>query len=142
MDAEPGPLAGEAQLWLLLVFLETAVPMWVSAAATWPAERLSREAREATSVLAHGAAALAGPAGAPPGPGVECSTAQDPAAGLSRAAVYDAIAKSLALGALAPGGVSWLGRHWCAAPHGTCPGMIPAAWLPGPAAPQLAAHCQ
>ena len=143
MRGEPGaiscgPLPG------LLVFLETAVPMWAAAAATWPAERLAREAHAAGAVLASGSDALLGAACPSPGPQTERlpvpgmlartkgpAPAGAAAAEVSRAEVYTAIAQALALGALLPGGVTWLGRHWCAAPHGTCPGVIPATWLPG-----------
>ena len=61
----------------------------------------------------------------------EQATAEVKAAGFGRADIVNAIAKALGLAALLPGGVTWLGRHWCTAPHGTCPGMIPGAWMPG-----------
>jgi hypothetical protein len=133
-----------AQTRLLRVFLETAVPMWAAAAAAWPAERIAREAHQAREVLAHGAAALFQPDRTSPGPGPGCpagpnvltiTTGQAAvganAAGFRHADIFDAIAKALGLAALLPGGVTWLGRHWCTAPHETCPGMIPAAWMPG-----------
>jgi hypothetical protein len=40
------------------------------------------------------------------------------------AEIFNAVAKGLGLGALVPGGVTWLGRHWCTTPHGKCPGTL------------------
>jgi hypothetical protein len=140
------PFDGEQirTLRLLLVFLETAVPMWAAAAAAWPPERRAREAHQARESLAHGADALFQPDRMPAGPVPERlsgpsvltisrkqAAAGVRAAGFSQAEIFDVIAKALAISALLPGGVTWLGRHWCAAPHGTCPGVIPAAWMCG-----------
>jgi hypothetical protein len=159
VSAEPGAIPGGPLPGLLLVFLETAVPMWAAAAATWPAERLAGEARAAGEVLARGSDALLGPTCLSAGPEAEwlpvlgtlARTKEQAAAGVAPAGfscaevyseVHTAIAKALALGALRPGGVTWLGRHWCVAPHGTCPGVIPATWLPGQVPLQQAAAGQ
>ena len=39
----------------------------------------------------------------------------------TRGRLLSALARGLALGALQPGGVTWAGAHWCAAPHPACP---------------------
>lgn len=131
-------------------FLETTVPMWVVEVSRWPAERLARESAAAGDLVAHGADVLfraAAPRGkaatAPAGtlhgqPGTRSRAAAGATASPSppcAGEILNAIARGLAIGALQPGGVTWLGLHWCTAPHGACPGIIPAAWLsPSPAA--------
>lgn len=35
--------------------------------------------------------------------------------------LFDLLARGLACAAIEPGGVSFAGRHWCAAPHDGCP---------------------
>src|SRR5215471_15823155 len=105
----PPPPAGREQTALLLLTLETAVPMWAVTVASWPAGRRAR----AASARAQAAAG-------------------DTARGYRPAEVCTAIAKGLGIGACQPGGVTWFGRHWCTAPHGTCPGVIPASLLPEP----------
>src|SRR5215472_3773959 len=54
----PPPPAGREQTALLLLTLETAVPMWAVTVASWPAGRRAREACEAAEVIAHGADVL------------------------------------------------------------------------------------
>lgn len=39
----------------------------------------------------------------------------------TRSQVLNAMATCLALGAHQPGGVTWVGAHWCTAPHNECP---------------------
>lgn len=39
----------------------------------------------------------------------------------TRGRLLSALARGLALGAMQPGGVTWAGAHWCAAPHDACP---------------------
>lgn len=143
MSTERGHFRGGPLEGLLLTFLETAVPMWAAAAASWPAGRLSQETRDTGELLARCSDALLGLDCAYPGPAADRSPAPGVltigreqaaqgarTAGAGRADILNAIAKALALGALMPGGVTWLGRHWCVAPHGTCPGVISAVWLP------------
>jgi hypothetical protein len=127
----------------LLLVLETAVPMWAVKVAGWPADRRMREARGAGDVVAHGAGVLFSPPARKPGqtgtggPALVAITKDQADAGVKAreyrpAEVFNAIAKGLGIGACQPGGVTWLGKHWCTAPHGTCPGVIPAGLLPEP----------
>lgn len=39
----------------------------------------------------------------------------------TRSRLLSAMATCLALGAHQPGGITWTGAHWCAAPHPDCP---------------------
>jgi hypothetical protein len=141
VTTRPDHPGGGQQAGLLLVFLEAAVPMWAAAAATWPADRLAREAIRAGEMLSRDEEPLLGPGSGCPGaepdqgcaPGTLTIVTDHAAARYRRADICTAIAKSLALVALTSGGVTWLGHHWCAAPHGNCPGVIPAGWLCGPA---------
>jgi hypothetical protein len=128
----------------LLLFLEAAVPLRAMEMSQWPPERRVQEAAAAADLIAHGADVLFRPDGTLPestaarlrAPTVLTLTREQAAAGIKAsgfrpAEIFNAIAKGLAIGALQPGGVTWFGQHWCTAPHGTCPGVIPAAWLPG-----------
>jgi hypothetical protein len=142
MPFPPHPADSEPTA-LLLLTLETAVPMWAVTAASWLAERRVRESQDAAEVIAHGADVLFhAPARKPgktgtTGPGLAAITREQADAGVTArgyrpAEVFNAIAKGLGIGAYQPGGVTWLGRHWCTAPHGACPGVIPASLLPEP----------
>ena len=142
----PGPRhpADDERARRLLPFLQAAVPMWAARMAAWTPERRQHEAMACGDIIAHGADVLFRPG--KPSLGRRAATRSAPTAltwdrgrgGAIRewrpAEIFNAIAKGLAIGALQPGGVTWLGQHWCTAPHGECPGVIPAAWLPGPAA--------
>jgi len=127
---------------VLLLFLEAAVPMWISTVSAWSPERRIREGYEAGELLACGADVLFRPDDTYPGsvakrlakPNVLTITREQADAGVKAigfrpAEIFNAIAKGLALGALLPGGVTWLGRHWCTAPHGKCPGEASAPAL-------------
>jgi len=125
--APPHPADSERTA-LLRVTLETAVPMWAVTVASWPTGRRLREAHEAAEVISHGADVLFHAPMRKPGAAAPGQMARE----YRPAEVCNAIAKALGIGAHQPGGVTWLGRHWCTAPHGTCPGVIPASLLPEP----------
>ena len=117
----------------LLPFLDAAVPLWAAEAATWEPERQVAEGIRCGDILAYGADCLFRPDDAEP-PSVaqrrsvpdvltitkEQADAGVKAIGFRPAEVFNAIACALGLGALLPGGVTWLGRHWCTEPHAGC----------------------
>lgn len=87
----------------LAAFLEAAVPLWlVAATAGLGADRLVQMTTESAQVL-DSADWSGGPSELP-------------------AAAANHLARAIALAAAAPGGTTFAGRHWCAAPHDGCPG--------------------
>lgn len=50
---------------------------------------------------------------------------RDPEDRNKRAQLLTAMATCLAIGARQPGGITWAGRHWCAARHADCPNARP-----------------
>jgi hypothetical protein len=125
---------------LMMIFLEAAVPRWAARVWSWTPDRRAAEAEDIAWVIACGADALFRPEDKPTPaqmrlPAPHQLTRQQMDDGVKArdyrpAEVFNAIATGLAIGALLPGGVTWHGAHWCAAPHGTCPGVL-TAWLPG-----------
>jgi hypothetical protein len=124
----PRDPADSERITLLQVTLETAVPMWAVTVASWTADRRMRAAHDAAEVIAHGADVLFHTPPRRPGTTAPRQTTREYRPG----EVFSAIAKALAIGAHQPGGVTFLGRHWCTAPHASCPGVIPASLLPAP----------
>jgi hypothetical protein len=102
--------------------------------AGWPRAQCALEARRCGDVLAHGGDRLL--FGPPPkrplrpdmtAPGLLDLTREQARAGVkacdfTRFEVWDALVTGLALGSLCPGGVTWLGVHFCAAPQPPHPG--------------------
>ena len=79
--------------------LEAAVPLWIAVTAALGADRRALMAAESVRVLD----AASWPGGELPAP------------------VASHLARTVALAAAAPGGVTFAGRHWCTAPHDGCP---------------------
>lgn len=124
--------------------LEGLVPLWVLEVRSWPPWRLAAEGDEAGRIIAAGGDVLfnapddPGPAEMrrpaphvmPPelagaGPGQAEYTMPRTTTVMyrnyRRGEILNALAKGLAIGSLVPGGVTFMGRHWCGAPHQGCP---------------------
>jgi hypothetical protein len=81
-----------------------AVPLWLEVARGCSPDELAGMADESAGILA-GDGALPGPGAAP--------------ADAARAASH--LARVIAIAALAPGGVTFAGMHWCDDSHPDCP---------------------
>lgn len=91
----------------LLLGMEAMVPMSIAAIADWSEEDRQAAAVAAVDVISSGADQL----------GEHNARKRD----LPRGRVTATIARSLAVLAYQPGGVTWAGGHWCTAPHEGCP---------------------
>lgn len=98
----------------IIIALEAAVPLHILLMRDWPETRRINEAHWASDVIAERGDLLqyGGKRGA-------------------AAAAFNALAKGLAIGAFAPGGVTFAGHHWCT-DHAVCLGATPAPPLPAP----------
>jgi hypothetical protein len=85
----------------LAACLEAAVPLWIAVTAALGADRQALMAAESARVL---------------------DAATWPGGGELPAPVASHLARTVAIAAAAPSGVTFAGRHWCTAPHGGCPG--------------------
>ncbi|GAA3417666.1 hypothetical protein [Streptosporangium vulgare] len=92
---------------LLLIGMEVMVPMSIAEIADWPEEDRHAAAAAAVDVISSGADQIA-----------EHNPRKRE---LPRGRVTATIARSLAVLAYQPGGVTWAGGHWCTAPHEGCP---------------------
>lgn len=106
----------------------------------WTREQLSAEAQRCAMILAHGGEQLV--LGERPSekkmtkremskPTVVTLTREQGLAGVKARdftpdEIWDAFATGLAIGALVPGGVTFMGMHFCTMPHPDCPaGNVP-----------------
>lgn len=97
-----------------------AVPTWVEKIAGWAPEELTAACEDMADLIAGGADLLWYRTAKPRRR--RTSATQDQPDDPTLAEVAEALAKGLAALALAPGGVTALGRHWCTASHQDCPG--------------------
>lgn len=120
---------------VLGVLLDSLVAVWLPQVREWPPERFAAEGEEAALVIAIGGDVLFRGASDPspadmrlPAPHA-LTVKQLRDGGLARdyrrGEILNALAKGLAMGSLVPGGVTFLGRHWCAEPHRGCPRAVP-----------------
>jgi hypothetical protein len=101
--------------------------------AGWSRAQCAAEGQRCGDILAHGGERLLfGPSPRSPlrpdlrAPTVVTLTKEQVRDGVkardfTRREMWDALATGLALGSLCPGGVTWLGAHFCTAPHRGCP---------------------
>lgn len=115
--------------------LDGLVPLWVMRVSAWPPERIAAERDETAWVIACGGEVLFNapddpspadmrlptPTTLTPGQLKDGVIARD----FRRGEVLAALAKAIAMGSLLPGGVTFLGRHWCSEPHRGCPRKVP-----------------
>lgn len=115
---------------LLLMHLDVSVPLLLFGARTDGGERLRAGAAEDAEIIACGYDVLvradAGWRMRDTDPAPHQLTREQADAGvLARsyrpAELFNAVARGVAVGALQPGGVTLLGRHWCTIPHKGCP---------------------
>lgn len=95
------------QTFILKLTLQLAVPLQIDALKSLTDDQRQRAAEEAAEIIAtHGDDLQFG--------GRHCAEA------------FNALARGLALGAAAPGGITFAGLHWCTTPHPECPHATPA----------------
>lgn len=115
---------------LLLIHLDAAVPLLLFGARGDGGARLRAGAAEDAEIIACGYDVLLRAdkgwrkGDRDPAPH-ELTKEQADAGVLARsyrpAELFNAVARGVAAGALQPGGVTVLGRHWCTSPHKGCP---------------------
>lgn len=116
---------------VLLYCLAAAVPLWRERARGWDDDRLHAEAQRCGDIIAHGADSLFrhDPRFSKKDlhlPTVVDLTAEQHkggtfARGYRPAEIFNAFAEAIGIGSLVPGGVDFMGAHWCSAPHKGCP---------------------
>lgn len=104
------------QEWLLATTLDISVPLDLAILYAMGdedrEEAITRWAATAAELIAHSDASLLYPIPASP-------RTADHAAEPGTAATFSALSKGLAAGAHTPGGITFLGRHWCT-DHARC----------------------
>jgi hypothetical protein len=107
----PLEIPGDPTRGLLLLTLELAVPMWIELVRELPAEAKVERCRQLVDVIASRGDVLMFRTPARP---------RSPHEGdrTGTAGVFNALAETLGILAHAPGGVTFSGRHWEAAPPG------------------------
>lgn len=128
--AAPGQ-AGPGAWETVLTLLDGMVPLAALEIARWSPHRRGQEAQRLADII--GAAdALIGDADAPSRPDMETMPPPHLWAGEGQHRAYrpgeilSALARGIAIGCDQPGGVTFAGRHWCAAPHEGCPQAVAA----------------
>ena len=114
---------------VLLVHVDATVPLLLFAARQDGGASLRARAQEDADIIACGYDVLLRPDAAwrkgdrDPAPH-QLTREQADAGVLARsyrpAELFNAVARAVAVGALQPGGVTLLGRHWCTSPHKGC----------------------
>lgn len=116
---------------MLLTVLEGMVPLAMLELARYGGWRLEEEVRQLADIVSL-ADSLVGDADPPSRgdmkalPPLHLWAGKGAARSYRRGEVLAAVARGLALVALRPGGVTFAGRHWCAAPHEGCPQVVAA----------------
>jgi hypothetical protein len=115
---------------LLLACLDTAVPLHLFKARSGGGAALRARAQEDAEIIACGYDVLVRADASwrkgdkDPAPH-ELTKEQADAGVFARsyrpAELFNAVARGVSVGALQPGGVTMLGRHWCVTPHEFCP---------------------
>lgn len=115
---------------VLLACLDAAVPLHLFKAGADGGASLRARAQEDADIIACGydvlvrADAAYSPRDTDPPPHLLTKEQADTgtfARGYRPAEIFNALARSVAVGALQPGGVTLLGRHWCTVAHKFCP---------------------
>lgn len=140
-DSSPVPAeAGKALAAEMIATIHAEVAARVAVMSGWTAEQITGEGARCGDILASGGEEIL----FPPSPAkrrkkkpdlseptAATMTEEQADAGMycrdfTLEELWDAMMSAFALGALVPGGVDWMGLHYCTAPHKECPaGNVP-----------------